>query len=124
MVLLISASQLSCRSVRAKPLARGGALQRPQAGRRVAGVAHRKLPHRLDKRGFEGLADLRHHDEALAGDAALAGIDHPRGGRDLGRAGDIDVLQDHIGVAAPELEDALLQNAAGLFHHPATEGWR
>jgi hypothetical protein len=59
-------------------VARGDALQRPELRGGVARVADRVGAHRLDERLLEGVAQRPHDDEPLAGDAALAGIDHSR----------------------------------------------
>ncbi len=56
-------------------------------------------------------------DEALAGDAALAGIDHAGGGADLRGLADIGVLEDEVGVRAAELEHAFLEHRARRRGH-------
>ena len=66
----------------------------------------------------ESLAPLlADHDDALGGDTALTGVEHPADQR----AGDgvlqVGILQDNQGIAAAELHDGLLQAAAGAFGH-------
>ena len=94
-------------------VARRHALQRPQLRRGVARVARLVCPHRLDERLLECGAHRANDDEALAGDAALAAVDHPCGSADLRRRGDVGVLENDVGVRPAELQHALLQHAAG-----------
>ena len=60
--------------------------------------------------------------EALGRDAALPAVDEPRGGAGLGRRVEVGVLEHDVGVAAAQLEDALLQARAGLRGDGAARG--
>ena len=70
---------------------------------------------------WERGAQRAHDDEALAGDAALAAVDHARGGADLG-GGHVGVFEHEVGVGAAELEHALFQHAAGDGGDAAARG--
>ena len=75
----------------------------------VERIAH---PQRADRRGErrrETIVDRVGHDEALGGDAGLAGVDHARLDRGGDRAVEISARQHHERVAAAQLEDGLLQ---------------
>ena len=103
-------------------VAQVGSGLRSDRGRLVERVAHRPGPHPLD----EPLLELPQHglddDEALGRDAALAAVDEPRGGAGLGRRVEVGVLEHDVGIAAAELEDALLQAGAGLRGDGAAGG--
>ena len=84
------------------------ALHRAELCAFLGRIAHLKGPHRVDHRLLEGLQNRTDDDEALARDAALAAVDHPRGRRDLGRGGNIRVLEDQVGIGTAKLEHAFL----------------
>ncbi|MCR5875727.1 hypothetical protein LRS10_17075 [Phenylobacterium sp. J426] len=101
-------------------IAVGDADQRTELGVVATRIAHDEGRHLARQRLFERLADRRQHDETLARDAALAGVHHPRLGRHLGRRANVGVVENEIGVAAAEFQDALLQHGAGLRRDLAT----
>ena len=94
-------------------VARFHALQRTELRAGDAWVAHLVAAHRIDKCLLEGDAQRLHDDEALARDAALAGVDHARRRANLRRRRDVGVLEHQIGIRAAELEHALLELCAG-----------
>jgi hypothetical protein len=103
-------------------VARGDALHRAEPGLRVARIARLVAAHRSDEGVLERAANRADDDEALAGDAALAAVDHPRRGADARRAGDVGVLEDDVGIGAAELEHAFLERRAGSGGDAAAGG--
>jgi hypothetical protein len=71
---------------------------------------------------FEFAADLGHDDETLGVDTALTGVDEP--GRGAGFRGQLQVgiLEDQVGIAAAQLEDAGFHRGAGERRHLAAGG--
>ncbi len=98
-------------------VARRDALQRPELGLGLARIAHLERPHVAHQGLLERLQHLRQHDEALAGDAALAAVDHPRRGGHHGGVLHVRVVEHQIGVAAAELEHGLLEHRPGRRRH-------
>ncbi len=68
----------------------------------------------LDERGDEVVVDRVLDDEALAADAALAGVLEARLRGGLGGGRDVGVGEHDVGVGAAELEHVLLERAAAL----------
>ncbi len=77
-------------------------------------VAHLQRRHGLDELLLETVGDRLLDQEALGGDAALAGIDGPRLGRLLAGLHRIDVAQDDERIGATQLENGLLEVLPGL----------
>ncbi len=93
-------------------VARLDALHRPELRAFLRRIAHRVAAHRLDQRPLEVSKDRADDDETLAGNAALAAVDHARGRCDLRRSSHIDVVEDDVSVRAAELQHALLEHSA------------
>ena len=74
-------------------------------GRAVEGVADAEARRGGDEALGEGVGDGVYDDEALGGDAALAGVLEARPDADLGGGVEVGVFEDDEGVGAAQLED-------------------
>src|SRR5207245_9844965 len=94
-------------------LAEIAAGERTDLGPGVEGVADGEALDGLRERALEGLRDVALDDEALRGDAGLAGVLVAGAHRGRRRRVEVGIGEDDERVRPAELEDGLLERPAG-----------
>ena len=91
--------------------------ERPDFGCRIERIADLERSHSLHKFRDKLVVNPIRQDEALRGDAGLAGIDRPRRHPGLDRRFEIGARHDDERVAAAQFENTLLDLARGGARH-------